>query len=63
MDNIFDKMMKKGSSSEASKVGRPMHNHWDGYKKVYINGKLHAKCFNCLNVQPNTAKVRLESHR
>lgn len=43
--------------------GRPMHENWYGYEKVHINGKVAAKCLNCLRILPNTAKARLETHR
>lgn len=56
-------MMKKCGESNPSTSGRPMHDHWDGFKKIHINGKVHAKCFNCLKTFPNTAKIRLQTHR
>lgn len=65
MSNAFDEMMSKGgeSPSSPSAIRRPMHGSWSGYKKVYINGKVAAKCFNCLKTFPNTAQSRLQAHR
>lgn len=47
----------------ASVSGRPMHENWHGYKKVYVNGKVAANCLNCLKTFSNTAKSRLQTHR
>lgn len=56
-------MMKNNDDFKPSTYGRPMHEHWYGYKKLHINGKVAAKCFYCLKTFPNTAKARLEIHR
>lgn len=64
MPNALDKIMdqrKKLSSPGAG--GRPMHEHWSGYAKIYVKGKVAAKCLNCSKTLPNTAKARLAKHR
>lgn len=67
MSNAFEKLMQIGNREQqpttSSLGGRPMHDHWFGYAKVYSDGKLSAKCNNCLKTFSNTAKSRMEKHR
>lgn len=65
MSNAFDEMMRKKDESphSTSSSGRPMHEHWAGYKKLYVKEKVAAKCLNCLKTFTNTAKVRMVQHR
>lgn len=66
--NAFEKLMSQDgnrdkSTPSTSASGRPMHEHWVGYKKIHINGRVAAKCNNCLKTVTNTAKARLLKHR
>lgn len=69
MSNVFDKLMSaSGSRNDESNQpnpagGRPMHEHWYGYKRIVVNGKTVAKCMNCLKNFSNTGKTRLAAHR
>lgn len=67
MSDIFDKMMQQGKQKETGKSkssgGRPMHDAWDGYKKVIEEGKAIALCLKCGKSIRNTGKPRLEAHR
>lgn len=51
------------SKPSPSSSGRPMHENWYGYKKVYVRGKHAAECLNCSKTFPNTGKLRLKAHR
>lgn len=51
------------AATSSAAGGRPMHDHWFGYEKVYSEGKLLAKCKNCLKTYSNTAKSRMQKHR
>lgn len=62
MSNAFEKLMSSKGQAK-SMAGRPMHEHWSGYKRMDSDGKVVAKCFNCLKVLSNTAKERLMKHR
>lgn len=54
MSDIFDQMMNRtGSATSASPQpspstgGRPLHENWEGFTKVHVNGKVAAKCHVC----------------
>lgn len=65
MSNLFEKLMAQSGkqSAPSTSSGRPMHDQWSGYKKIHVNGRVAAKCLNCLKVVTNTAKARLLTHR
>lgn len=69
MSNAFEKLMSQSGKNDATtplastSTGRPMHDQWYGYKKVQHNGRVAAKCMNCVKVVTNTAKDRLMKHR
>lgn len=67
MSNAFEKLMSQsGKTDEATPsavAGRPMHDHWSGYKKVLNKGRVAAQCMNCMKLVSNTAKDRLIKHR
>lgn len=69
MSDIFEKMMSKSGSgvsaspSPSSSGGRPMHDHWEGFAKVYVKGKVAAKCHLCSKTLLNSCKTRLIAHR
>lgn len=46
-----------------SSGGRPLHEHWFGYWKVYINGRLAPKCKNCKKTFKSTERKRMANHR
>jgi len=58
LKNISGSRLSKSSSG-----GRPLHEGWLGYQKVYQNDRLNAKCLNCFAILANTAKSRLQKHR
>lgn len=66
--NAFEKMMstsgkRNTSTPTTSAGGRPMHESWSGFKKIYIRGNIAAKCLNCMKALTNTAQSRLLNHR
>lgn len=66
MSNAFDKLMdpkNKPDTSSTSSGGRPMHDAWFGYEKVYVEGRVAAKCCNCFKTFGNTHQPRLLRHR
>lgn len=67
MSNAFEKLMQSENRDQqpttSSLGGRPMHDHWFGFSKVYSEGKLIAKCNNCSRTFSNTSKVRMGKHR
>lgn len=54
MSNAFDKLMAKSANHDEQSAsgagGRPMHEHWYGYQKIYVNQRVTAKCRNCSKV-------------
>lgn len=67
MSNAFDKLMDPNNKPDevltSNAGGRPMHDQWFGYERVYIDGKACAKCRNCSKTYANTHQVRLSKHR
>lgn len=39
------------------------HRYWDGFTRIYENGKTVAQCCKCEQFIRNTAYVRLKAHR
>lgn len=65
MSDAFEKVMnaKPDDSSTSSPGGRPKHEHWFGFKKLCIDGKVTVQCLNCLKTYASTHSSRLEKHR
>lgn len=65
MSNAFDKLMERSQNQEEqpSTVGRPMHDHWFGFERIYVDKKVQAKCLNCEKSFANTHSTRLANHR
>lgn len=65
MSNALEKLMQNAKDQEppVPAGGRPLHDHWYGFKNVYPKGKLSAKCNNCSHTFSNTSKERMSKHR
>ena len=64
MPNAIEKLVASSGDPQPPKSGgRPMHSQWFGFKKVYVKGKITAKCSGCTKTITNTARARLEKHR
>lgn len=69
--NAFERMMSASGGDKDNDVplsapslgGRPLLEHWNGYGKIYVNGRIAAKCRSCMKTLANTAKVRIMKHR
>lgn len=65
MSDAFEKLMnaKSDESSTSTAGGRPLHDHWFGFERQSNDGKVSAKCLNCLKVFASTHGARLSKHR
>lgn len=66
MSNVFERMMNNTSNEMARKSasgGRPMHDSWLGFEKNTVDGKVTARCLNCLKTLQNTHQARMSAHR
>lgn len=69
MSNAFDALMSQSGNSDndnekpSTSGGRPMHEHWYGFEKIQVSGRVAAKCKFCSKTITNTAKARLLKHR